>query len=137
MNKAIRLAAAGVLVASLVVTAGCAVALVAGGAAAGAGAAVWYEGALRNTVGYRLDDARESASQTLRKFGDGIIQDTGDAMDRELEGRLATGEKVSIKLHAVSSTATEVTIRVGIMGDKERSHAILDDILLRLKSPRI
>jgi hypothetical protein len=121
----------------LVACSGCAVALIAGGAAAGAGGVIWYEGALRTTIGYTMSDVDDAAADSLRKAGDGVVTDTGGSLDRELETRLAGGDKIIIKLHAASSTATDVSIRIGLMGDRERSQAILDDILVRLKAPKI
>jgi hypothetical protein len=129
---------AGVVLA-VVVTAcsGCAAVLVAGGAAAGAGGVLWYQGALRTTVGYPITQVRETTAEALRKAGDGIVLDEGGAIDRELAAWLPGGDKVAVKLHAASSTATEISIRIGVMGDQERSQTLHDDIIMRLNAPKL
>ena len=120
---------AGAVVASLLT--GCAVALVAGGAAAGAGAVAWYQGALRTTLGKPMASVREATVLSLQKSGNGVVSDQGDVTSAEIKTVLSDGSDVVVRLKSASSTATEVSVRIGTMGDRARSQAILDDIAKR------
>lgn len=131
--KTTRFAFAITLAAALLCT-GCAAALVAGGAAAGAGGMMWYQGRLNTTIGYSMDKTRDAAKSALKRAGDTVVVDEGGNLDRKLSTSLPGGDKVVVDLHSASSTATEITIRIGMLGDRARSQAILDDILARLKA---
>lgn len=134
--KTIRMVSAAFLVCTLT---GCvAVALVAGGAAAGAGAVIWHEGTLRTTIGDPISDVREASTVVLKRSGNGVVSDHQEDIDtRRLETKLGSDDTATIKLHAVSSSATEITIRIGFFGDRQRSEEILRQIEERLSGPRV
>ena len=113
---------------------GCVAVLVAGGAAAGAGAAVWYQGKLTTALGASLAQTRQATAEALKSAGNGVIEDLGGSESAELKTDLPSGKTVTVSLKAKSSSVTEVVIRVGFWGDQERSQWILDDIRKRLPS---
>jgi hypothetical protein len=124
-------AACVVLLLALAAASGCIVAVV-GGAAAGAGAVYWVEGALRTTLGHPMRQVHDATVEALKNSGGGVTADKTDAFTSEIESTLQSGSNVCVDLKAVSSTATEVTIRVGTFGDRSRSDMILNAIEARL-----
>ena len=111
---------------------GCPLLLVGGGAVAGGGAAVYYRGRLRETLNAPLPQARKAAAGALEDLELPVLVDKADSLTGRLESRYADGKDVRIDLKAVVDTHTEVTIRVGTFGDKERAVAILHKMKNRL-----
>jgi hypothetical protein len=124
-----RVACVGLLLA-LAGSSGC-VAVV-GGAAAGAGAVCWVEGALRTTLGHPIREVHDATVGALKNIGVGIVADKTESFSGEIESALQGGSNVRVELKAVSSTATEVTIRVGMFGDRNQSDMVLNAIEVRL-----
>ena len=122
------------LVLAVIGSAGCAAVLVAGGAAAGAGVVYWVEGALRTTLGYPIRSVHDATVQSLKDLSIGIVADKTESFSGEIESALRGGSNVRVYLKAVSSTATEVTIRIGVFGDKAQSEMVLNAIEQRLKN---
>ena len=111
---------------------GCLAVAVVGGAAAGAGVVYWIEGALRTTLGHPIRQVHDATVETLKNIGVGIVADKTEAFNGEIESALRGGSDVRINLKAVSSTATEITIRVGTFGDRNQSDMVLHAIETRL-----
>jgi len=99
------------------------------GAAAGVGGYKWYEGAL--TVVYQapyektwdaslkaLEDMGLTIENKTEKLGSGTISTKEDTNNK----------KVTIKVEYKSAEETELTIRVGLFGDKNASNLIKDKI---------
>ena len=74
--------------------------------------------------------------QVLKNMGVGIVADKTEAFNGEIESALRGGSNVRVNLKAVSSTATEVTIRVGTFGDRDQSDMVLNAIEARLGDTR-
>jgi hypothetical protein len=108
------------------------VAAVGVGAAAGAGAVYWVEGTLRTTLGHPIRQVHDATLEALKNLGAGVPIDKTEAFNGEIEATLAGGNNVSIGLKAISSSATEVTIRVGTFGDRDQSDMVLHAIETRL-----
>lgn len=102
---------------------GC-VALVVGGAAGAAGA-VWYEGALEDTISKPVPVVQNAMLAGLKDLNIAVRDAKADSLEGHIDARLANGEKVSIKLSSVNDDTTKLTIRVGVMGDKSVSERIL------------
>jgi hypothetical protein len=127
-----RVACVGLILA-LAGSYGCVAVAVVGGAAAGAGAVYWIEDALRTTLGHPIREVHDATVAVLNNnIGVGIVADKTEAFNGEIESALRGGSDVRITLKAVSSTATEVTIRVGTFGDRAQSDMVLNAIETRL-----
>ena len=108
---------------------GCAPALLLGGAAAGIGGYKYYKEVL--TVAYEapFDNTWDASIKALEDMGYTIENQT-----KELgSGKISTREdekskKVSLTLRYKSVQETEVTIRVGLLGDETASNVIKDKI---------
>jgi hypothetical protein len=111
---------------------GCQVVLLAGAAAAGAGAAIWHGGKLVQTVEAPLQVTYEAALDALEEDGLPIIEQRADSVTAHIESEYADDKHVWIDMEAVGDTHTEVKVRVGLVGDKDRSLRILDGIKERL-----
>ncbi len=121
-----------VLVALSVVTSGCVV-LVAGGAAAGAGAYAWVNGKLTFTS---VNSIRECHDATLSAFNDLVIEVTSDSADPlsgRIKGTTGTGDAVTVDLEPQASDVTRIEVRVGFWGSRSKSVRIADAIRRHLQ----
>jgi hypothetical protein len=125
-------AAFAVLFLALAGLSGCAGGAAGEGAASGAGAVYWAEGALHATIDHPVRDVHEATVEALKNIGVGIVADKTDSFNGEIESALRSGSNVRVYLKAVSNTATEMTIRVGTFGDREQSDGVLRAIQARL-----
>lgn len=122
-----RIPLVAVLVLSLPL-AGCPALLVAGGAAVGAGAIVWHAGWLQEDIPQPLYRVHRAAASALLDFDwqvgvNELEQDSGVVDAFTLEGK-----RVVVKTEKLADEKTRIRIRVGLMGDKERSREILDQL---------
>lgn len=104
-------------------SAGCAAFVV--GAGAGAVGAVWYGGKLEDTISSPLPKVHEAMVAGLGSLKVSIEENRADSLEGVIKGKLASGDKVSVSLRSLNAGATKVTIRVGIIGDKDHSYRIL------------
>jgi len=108
---------------------GCAPMLLLGGAAAGIGGYKYYKGLL--TVVYEapyektwdasikaLEDLEFTIQEKTERIGSGKISAASSSK----------GQEVNLSLEYVSPHETEVSIRVGLLGDKNASNVIKDKI---------
>lgn len=120
------------LIAGSVCSAGCQVLLLAGGAAAGAGAVIWHEGRLEQNLDAPLAQTVQAAEDALEALGLPVLESKADKLTAHLESEYADGKHVWIDMEALSEATTRARIRVGVMGDKERALNVLDAIKDRL-----
>ena len=133
MEKLKSRAACICLLAALAGLSGCVVVVAAGvGVAAGAGVVYWVEGAAHTTLGHPIQQVHDATLDALKKLGAAVPIDKTDAFSGEIESTLQGGSSVSIGLKAVSASVTNVTIRVGTLGDRDQSDRVLDAIETRL-----
>jgi hypothetical protein len=111
---------------------GCAV--VAVGAAAGAGAAgyAYVSGVLVSTESASLERTWNATLAAVKEMEFPITSQRKDALQADLVARNAYDKKISIRLKKVSEQSTEIRIRVGTFGDETASRAILERIKKRL-----
>ncbi|HPG27299.1 MAG TPA: DUF3568 family protein [Myxococcota bacterium] len=104
--------------------------LLAAGAGAGAGA-TWYLSAARDQVSQDPRAVVAAAASVLREMDIAVEKRAATALDGEVIGRTARGERVEV--HATSSTAgtTEIIVRVGLIDD-DAAQRILGRIVARL-----
>jgi len=132
---------AGVLVtmgALLMTLTGCTIGLVeglvAGGVVAGGAATGLYLSGERDTLGAPLEQVYEAADLALQEIGDGIVEAQADASHATLSSRFKDGARISVKLKAVSSSATKTKVWVGLFGDTPRSKVVLQKIREKLRT---
>jgi hypothetical protein len=107
---------------------GCALLLIGGGAAAGAGTVAYIKGELRTTQEISFERAWNATIGALKELGFAITQDEKDTLSGMIVARGADDQKIIIHLKKESEKLTEIRIRVGAFGDEARSQLILDNI---------
>ena len=123
-----KLACVAVCAALMVAAGGCLVVVAAGGAAAGAGAVSVYLGKYEQTMDAPLAKVHDAASKSLHAQGLQLTVDKMDKVTGRLESQYADGKHVWIDLLAESNDLTKVSVRVGLVPDKDRALAILHGI---------
>jgi len=108
---------------SLALFSGCAALLV--GAAAGAGGVAYTQGELKNTESVALSTAHRAAERAAKDLKFAVLKSQLDGLGGLIEARTASDQKVTIKTKQVAAKATEVRIRVGLLGDETASRQIL------------
>jgi len=120
--------AAGGLLLLFVLASGCA--FMAGAAVAGAAAYVWKEGELSRTYNQPFAETRTAVIAALREdMRYTIVEKDGDTV----KGKAPDGTDVNVQLKYINRKATEVRIRVGIIGDEALSQRIMGEIDARLE----
>lgn len=117
---------------SLAVLNGCAVLVVGGAAAAGAGTVVYLDGELKDTQSYSLEAVYSASLAGLKDMQFSVVNSSKDTINAKILARTATDTKVQITLTKQSPTLTEIRIRVGTFGDEQMSRQILDKIKAHL-----
>lgn len=105
----------------------------AAGAGAGAGGYAWYKGELVRNFERPLGATYAAAQKAVKGMGLAIEDKAKGPFEAKVESKLAGGKKVQIKIKKLSSKTSEVSIRVGTFGDKEKSDHIMRQIEKRLK----
>ena len=113
---------------SVLACSGCAVLLVGGAVAAGAGTVVYVKGELKATVDGTLDRAWAASQAALKDLQMPVTGQEKDGLQGKLTARAAGDKKVTIHLKKVTGTTTDIGIRVGTWGDEPMSREILDKI---------
>jgi len=98
------------------------------GAAGGGLAAVWYEGKVEQTLNADIETCHRAAERALADLKLPVLKSRADAVTAHLESEYADRKHVWINLEAVGTGITKVTIRVGLVGDQNRSVSLLEGI---------
>lgn len=132
-NKSRRLFVRGLAMAALAsvlfLQSGCF--LVAAGAA-GAGTVAYVRGELSISLANDYEDVVRATNRAIQQLEFAKISERKDALSDELEARTAQDKKIAITLTKVSDHLTRIQIRVGLFGDEQISHTILDKIRANL-----
>jgi hypothetical protein len=107
---------------------GCALFLIGGGAAAGAGAVAYSRGQLRSVQETPFERAWDAAQDAMRDLGFVVTYQEKEPDSGKLLARTKDNEEVEVRLEAESTTATEIRIRVGWLGNEALSNVILEKI---------
>jgi len=102
---------------------GCA-AVVAAGAAGGAGV-VYYQGWLTDQINADVPRTFEATRAGLKELNIAVGEARYDSLKASVNGELSDGTNVYVKMKATEGGTTEISIRVGTLGDKDASHRIL------------
>jgi hypothetical protein len=114
--------------AALLISTGCALLLIGGGAAAGAGTVAYIMGELKSTEEVSLARAWEASQAAMKDLEFSITSKEKDALSAKLIARGAGDKKIALTLKKVSDSVTEIRIRVDTFGDESLSRMILDKI---------
>jgi hypothetical protein len=116
----------------LAALAGCGPALIAGGAAVGAGTVMMAQGEVYSEFARPMDDVWKASLAVLKDL-DLQIWDKDKRPSRGLiKARRLDGSPITIRLSPETRRTTKVAIRVGTFGDEDTSKLILDEIAGRL-----
>lgn len=115
----------------IILTAGCAMFLV--GAGAGAGAVAYAKGELRTVEAARLDDVWSAALKTAKELDYAITDTNRQAGAASFIARGPGDERLEVAMKSETEKTTELGIRIGMLGNEERSRLILDRIRRHLR----
>ena len=118
--------------ASLLLCNGCALFLIGGAAAAGAGTVAYINGELKDTESASLEAVHTATIAGLNDLKFAVVNDKLDAINSKILARTATDTKIEINLTKQSPSATEIRIRVGTFGDEQLARQILEKIKAHL-----
>lgn len=111
---------------------GCLVAAV--GAAAGAGAYAYYQGNVSASYASEFGQTYQCTKAALTDLAMPVLSEHHDGLTGSIESSIEDGTHVTIKLEekprilATDSHQTEVTVRVGVLGDSKVSARLQDQI---------
>lgn len=126
---AVRAVLAGVL---LLTTAGCAAALIGGGVALGAGAVAYVKGDLNTVEEVGMDQLWLACQSAVAEMGYSIVSRKKSGLRASLRAKASDDKDITIKLKERTPNVTEMSIRVGILGDEAQSRLILKRIRERV-----
>jgi hypothetical protein len=121
-----------VATAGLILCNGCALFLIGGAAAAGAGTVLYMDGQLKDTEAVSLGQAHAATLAAMHELKFFVLTDSMDAINAKITARTGDDKKVDIDLAKQSPTITDIRIRVGTFGDETMSRQILEKIKAHL-----
>ncbi|MUM77558.1 DUF3568 family protein [Pseudodesulfovibrio sp. F-1] len=116
-----RAVATALLLVTLLGSAGCG-AILLGGAAA-AGTYVYFDGQAKNTYNASFQKAYDASLAACRELTIPVTSETRDGTSGKITGKLS-GDTVIISLKLVGDNLTEITVRVGLIGNESASRRI-------------
>jgi uncharacterized lipoprotein len=108
---------------------GCAsLVIFAAGTASGVGGYMYYMGALRVTYQAPYMQTWDATSTALENLGFSIESKAHDLTKGDIVARRAAKTPIYVDVSYISAQETEVSIRVGLLGDESASMAIKEEI---------
>jgi len=111
-------------------TAGCVPLLI--GAAAGAGGITYVKGALVKNVDHPVKKAHKASLSALKSLKLFVRSDEFSRHSSVIKGEYTDGKSFQINIEALTERSSKITIRVGMLGDQEKSQIILNAIQKKL-----
>jgi hypothetical protein len=108
------------------------VAIGAAAAAVGAGAYYYVKGDLKRNYEAPMDKTWDATVKALEALQINVESKQNDALTGVINGKLADGKGYTVNVKRLAENLTEVSIRIGTFGDRERAEAIHDKILSSL-----
>jgi hypothetical protein len=105
---------------------GCA-AVVGGGAGAG-GTYTYLQGELKRTMEADYDRVWEATNKAVKDMELYVEETKKSSVSAQLKGYLASGDRFVIKLESQEPEFVHVRIRIGTLGDQDRSERIMNEI---------
>lgn len=94
----------------------------------GGGAYVWHQGWVSQTLDAPIDRVFRAAGAALRDADVLLDQETLAPDAAVLDGYDKDSVRVMVKLAPAGDKSTRIRVRIGLMGDQERSIQILDQL---------
>jgi hypothetical protein len=124
-----------VLLASLLALGNGCILFVAGAAAgAGVGGYAYVNGEVASTESASMTQTWNATLAAMKDLEFPVTSQAKDALEANLTARNASNTSITIKLKNLSSTSTEIRIRVGTFGDEALSRTILNKISSRVQA---
>lgn len=95
------------------------------GATGGAAGAVYIMGNLQEELSQPVSTVHRAATVGIKDMELPILEDKRNKLTAHVESEFADGKHVWIDLDSVADSRTQMTIRVGVLGDEVRSRKIL------------
>ncbi len=102
------------------------------GAVLGAGGYHYYQGELKAELNARLLDVWDASKKAIEQMGYAVEDSKQKGTEAKLKATKPNEEPVTIAMKYVTYDKSEIFIRVGVFGDKERSVSILEKIKANL-----
>lgn len=121
MHPITRAMATALLLATLLLSAGCAAILV--GGAAATGTYVYLDGQAKNTYSASLQKSYDASLAACRELTIPVTSTAKDGTSGKITGKLS-GDTVIISMKLVGDNQTQITVRVGMFGNESASRRI-------------
>ena len=108
------------------------VAIGAAAAAVGTGTYYYVKGDLKRNYEAPMDKTWDATIKALDALKINVESKQHDALTGVIKGKLADGKGLTVNLKRLNESSTEVAVRIGTFGDRERAEAIHDKILSSL-----
>ena len=115
-----------VLLSACIQLVGCATLMT--GAVAGAGGVVWVKGRLSEELDVNVSTVYEASIEALRELELPVLESEKDKLTARIRSEFSDGTKVWIDIDSRTETSAKIVIRVGILGDEEKSRRLLDAV---------
>jgi hypothetical protein len=109
------------MIMTLVLNTGCAVALIGAGAA---GTMAYIGGDLEATEPYDVEKVYQASQVAIRELGLARISQSQDVLGAQIIARDALDKKITIKIKYHTEYSTKLSIRVAMFGSEEKSRHI-------------
>lgn len=97
-------------------------------AAAAAGGVAWYMGEGAKTYPHGVKKVYGATLDALEKNSVAVALKSADNVSGLIEGKFADGKDLKVKFEAEGENVTKVKVRVGTMGDKDKTNFIFGQI---------
>jgi len=101
-------------------------------AAVGTSAYFYIKGDLKRNYEAPMDKTWQAAVKSVEDLGLSTESKQNDAFNGVIKGKMADGKSFTVNVKRLGENLTEVGVRVGTFGDRERSEAIHNKILSNL-----
>jgi hypothetical protein len=101
-------------------------------AAVGTSAYFYVKGDLKRNYEASIDKTWQATVKSVEDLGLSTESKENDAFNGVIKGKMADGKSFTISVKRLGENLTEVGVRVGTFGDRERSEAVHDKILSNL-----
>ena len=98
------------------------------GAAAGTGTAAWLSGKLSQEVNASFEESLRATKSALSSLKLNLTKETVKEGLAQVMSNYTDGKAIWIDINRVSKTVSRIEVRVGVTGDKEAAHKILERI---------